>query len=147
MGSLGDFHPAPAGLRQAAAEASEWLKARGENLASLALRYAISQHIHASPRPTGACTIFGGGSIWEIDENLATVKTILESSDEEPSGSRHGDLRDLKVLRESKRESDEELVLGVRKIFGPWIDFGFTSPDKGWDVVTKSIVKESAAEP
>lgn len=88
----------------------------------------------AVERPVGACTIFGGGSIWEIDENLKAVERILEAKD----GSAK-DLRDLEVIKEETRRSDEELVTGVREIFGKWIDYGFTSPDKGWDIVTKSM--------
>jgi aryl-alcohol dehydrogenase-like predicted oxidoreductase len=134
VGSLGDFHPAPAGLREAAAHAALWLKEQGEDLASLALRYAISQHAVAEPRPPGACTIFGGGSIWEIDENFSTVQKILK-----PEGSSRGDLRDLTVVDEDQRKIDQKLVDGVRNIFGEWLDYGFTSPDKGWDILTKRM--------
>jgi D-arabinose 1-dehydrogenase len=149
VGSLGDFHPAPAGLREAASKASKWLESHGDNLASLALRFAISRHCMASPRPPGACTIFGGSSIWELNENLATVEMILEPSSEirHDQETRYGDLRDFEVVREARQKSDEELVVGVRKIFGQWVDFGFTSPDKGWDIVTKSMVMDAAENP
>jgi len=141
IGSLGDFHPAPAGLREASLNASNWLESQGENLASLALRFAISQHNSTSSRPSGACTIFGGGSIWELDENLATVQAILEAS-KTKEGTQFGDLRDLRVVREDKRRHDEELVRGVRSIFGKWLDYGFESPDKGWNIETKSMAPE-----
>jgi aryl-alcohol dehydrogenase-like predicted oxidoreductase len=144
VGSLGDFHPAPAGLRKAAADASEWLQSRGENFASLALRYAISEHISATNRPPGACTIFGGGSIWEIDQNLAAVEQILEATGEASrESSQHQDLRDLQLVKGEKKLSDEELVWGVRKIFGEWVDYSFTSPDAGWDINTKSMKPSS----
>jgi len=139
VGSLGDFHPAPAGLRKAAADASQWLKSRDENFASLALRYAIAEHIGVEKRPSGACTIFGGGSIWEIDQNITAVEQILETGDDSGDAKKHKDLRDLQVVKEDKKISDQELVLGVRKIFGEWLDYGFTSPDAGWDINTKSM--------
>lgn len=142
VGSLGDFHPAPAGLREASLKASKWLESQGENLASLALRYAISRHTSVSSRPPGACTIFGGGSIWDLDENMATARTILKPEGES-SGRKFGDLRDLKTVREDKMKSDEELVDGVRKIFGKWVDYGFTSPDAGWDIETKSMLPQT----
>lgn len=148
VGSLGDFHPAPAGLREAALQASNWVESRGENLASLALRFAISRLSLASPRPPGAFTIVGGGSMWEVDANAETAGMILQPSDEidKVKRPRHGDLRDLAIVKESRLKSDDELVLGVRKIFGEWVDFGFTSPESGWDIMTKSMVIEGAIE-
>jgi D-arabinose 1-dehydrogenase len=140
VGSLGDFHPAPPGLREAVLQASDWVESRGETLASLALRYAISRIILAHPRPPGASTIFGGGSIWEIDANAETARMILQAATETSQNGdlRHGDIRDLQIVRKESLELDESLVLGVRKILGKWFDFGFTSPEDGWDVVTKT---------
>ena len=136
MGSLGDFHPAPPGLREAVSKASEWLESRGENLASLALRFSLSRINLAGPRPPGACTIFGGGSIWEIDANAEATAMILETSEE--NGPRYGDIRDLETVQRARLRADEELILGVRNILGEWFNFGFTSPEVGWDVLTKT---------
>jgi aryl-alcohol dehydrogenase-like predicted oxidoreductase len=143
VGSLGDFHPAPAGLREAASQASNWVESRGDNLASLALRFAISRIALASRRPPGASTIFGGGSIWEIDANMSAAERILESSKTTSNeGLLQRDVRDFEVVRKSTLEADRELVLGVRKIFGEWLDFGFTSPEAGWDISTKAMIVE-----
>lgn len=143
IGSLGDFHPAPAGLREAALQASTWVESRGDNLASLALRFAISRVLLASPRPPGASTIFGGGSIWEIGANMGTAETILEASKEtKESGQVHGDVRDFEVVRKSKFGADQELVLGVKKIFGKWLGYGFTSPEARWDIIKKALIVE-----
>ncbi|KAG0649258.1 NAD(+)-specific D-arabinose dehydrogenase [Hyphodiscus hymeniophilus] len=142
VGSLGDFHPAPKGLREAALQASRWVESRGDNLASLALRFAISRLSLASPRPPGASTIFGGGSIWEIDANMGAAEMILGTSNEtrETRGEAHKDVRDFEIVRQSRLEADEELVFGVRSIFGRWLDFGFTSPDAGWDIMAKAMI-------
>lgn len=137
IGSLGDFHPAPPGLREKVSQASEWLEARGENLASLALRFAIARINLASPRPPGACTVFGGGSIWEIDANADAARMILEASRE--NAGQHGDIRDFELVRSDRLEADEELVLGFRKIIGDWFNFGFTSPEAGWNILTKKM--------
>ena len=143
VGSLGDFHPAPAGLREAALQASKWVESRGDNLASLALRFAISRISLASPRPRGSSTIFGGGSIWEIDANMRAAEMILEASNERKSkGPLYRDVRDFDIVRRSKLEADEELVLGVRNIFGSWLDYRFTSPETGWDITTKAMIVE-----
>ena len=148
IGSLGDFHPAPAGLREAALQASKWVESRGDNLASLALRFAISRILLASPRPPGASTIFGGGSIWEIDANMSAAEMIMEASSETSNskGQLHRDARDFQVVRKSKLKDDEGLVLGVRKIFGKWLDFGFTSPETGWDITTKAMIVQDGGE-
>ena len=124
------------------------MESQGENLASLALRFAISRLSLVSPRPPGASTIVGGGSIWEVDANAETAGMILQPSEEidKVNRPRHGDLRDLEIVRQSRLKSDDELVLGVRKIFGEWVDFGFTSPEPGWDIMTKSMVIEGAIE-
>jgi hypothetical protein len=66
--------------------------------------------------------------VWEIDENLATMRMILKE-DEQSKEQRFRDLRDLKVVREEKWISDEELVSGVQKIFEDWTNYGFTSSD------------------
>ena len=143
VGSLGDFHPAPAGLREAALQAAKWVESRGDSLASLALRFAISRIALASQRPPGASTIFGGGSIWEIDANMAAAQRILEPSIATKDESLlQRDVRNFEVVRQSTLEADRELVLGVRKIFGKWLDFGFTSPEAGWDITTKVMAIE-----
>jgi D-arabinose 1-dehydrogenase len=137
IGSLGDFHPAPRGLRESVSKASGWLESRGENLASLALRFAIARVNLASHRPPGACTILGGGSIWEIDANAAAARMILETSRDK--AGQFGDIRDLKLVRPERLDIDKEFVLGFRKIIGDWFNFGFTSPEAGWDILTKSM--------
>jgi D-arabinose 1-dehydrogenase len=140
VGSLGDFHPAPRGLRESVSKASEWLESRGENLASLALRFAIARVNLASHRPPGACTIFGGGSIWEIDANAGAARMILETSKDKVG--QYGDIRDLELVRPERLEADKDFVLGFRKIIGKWFNFGFTSPEAGWDILTKSMVDQ-----
>jgi D-arabinose 1-dehydrogenase len=147
VGSLGDFHPAPAGLREAALKASEWVESRGDTLASLALRFAISRLALASKRPPGIGTIFGGGSIWEIDANLAAAEKILGPSEDTTKDKvAERDARDLAVVRQSTLDADRELISGVRSIFGQWLNFSFTSPDAGWDVVSKTIAADGIGE-
>ena len=140
VGSLGDFHPAPLGLRETVSKGSEWLESRGDNLASLALRFAFSRIQLACPRPPGACTIFGGGSIKEIDANVEAAAMILEAS--EAKGPRYGDIRDLQTIQRARLRADEELVLGFRNLLGEWFNFGFTSPEVGWDTLTKTMANQ-----
>ncbi|EAW11828.1 D-arabinose 1-dehydrogenase (NAD(P)(+)) ARA2 [Aspergillus clavatus NRRL 1] len=46
IGSMGDFHPAPDGLRRAARSASEWADAQGEKLEVIAIRFALESWLH-----------------------------------------------------------------------------------------------------
>ncbi|KAK6344096.1 hypothetical protein TWF696_007743 [Orbilia brochopaga] len=124
IGELGDFHPAPRGLREAAAKAAEYVEGHGGNMASLALRYAVGEFARADKKG-GGITILGGGSIEEIEENVATVKKVLKRGD----GEGDGDLRGYTVLDEDAWRADEGLFNGVREILGEWLDYSWESPD------------------
>jgi hypothetical protein len=77
---------------------------------------------------------------------MGAAERILESSERtRDEGLLQKDVRDFEVIRTSTLEADRELVLGVRKIFGEWLDFGFTSPEAGWDITTKAMVIEERA--
>ncbi|KAJ6259750.1 hypothetical protein Dda_5390 [Drechslerella dactyloides] len=123
IGELGDFHPAPRGLRDAAAKAAEYVEEHGGHMASLALRYAVGEFSRVDAKG-GAVTILGGGSIMEIEENVATVKKVLKRE-----GNEDGDLRAYKVLDEDAWRSDGVLFEGVREILGEWLDYSWESPD------------------
>lgn len=125
IGELGDFHPAPRGLREAAAKAAEWVEEKGENMASLSLRYAVGKFASLDDDKFGI-TILGGGSIEEIRANAETAQKVLRSSKD---GSEFGDLRDHKNLDEEAYQKDQPLFEGVQKILGEWMDYTWDSPD------------------
>ncbi|EPS42245.1 hypothetical protein H072_3781 [Dactylellina haptotyla CBS 200.50] len=125
IGELGDFHPAPRGLREAAAKAADWVEGQGENMASLALRYAVGTFASVDEKGLGV-TILGGGSIEEITENVETVKKMLKMEDNSVEAL---DLRDYSLFDEEAYKKDEPLFKGVRDILGEWIDYTWDSPD------------------
>ncbi|KAF3912083.1 hypothetical protein ABW21_db0203302 [Orbilia brochopaga] len=125
IGELGNFHPAPHKLQDAAARAAEYVEKHGESMASLALRYAVGEFASVDKKG-GGITILGGGSIEEIDENVATVKKVLKRVD---GNEEDGDLRAYTVLDEDVRQADWALVDGVRRILVRWLDFSWPSPD------------------
>ncbi|KAF3191424.1 hypothetical protein TWF788_006024 [Orbilia oligospora] len=126
IGELGDFHPAPRGLREKAAEAAEWVENQGGggSMASLSLRFAVGEFARVDEKGFGV-TILGGGSIGEIDENVETVKKILKRE----GGDGDGDLRGHTKLDEERYKADEALFKGVRDILGEWVDYTWDSPD------------------
>ncbi|KAK6536147.1 hypothetical protein TWF281_000394 [Arthrobotrys megalospora] len=123
VGELGDFHPAPRGLREKAAEAADWVEAQAGSMASLSLRFAVGEFARVDERGFGV-TILGGGSIAEIEENVETVKKALKSD-----GSGLGDLREYTAFDEQSYKADEALFKGVRDILGEWVDYTWDSPD------------------
>ncbi|KAK6509150.1 hypothetical protein TWF481_003913 [Arthrobotrys musiformis] len=126
IGELGDFHPAPRGLREKAAEAAEWVEAQdGGNMAALSLRFAVGEFARVDEKGFGV-TILGGGSIKEIDENVETVKKTLK---QEVGGDEQEDLRSYTTLDQERYRSDGPLFKGVRDILGEWIDYTWDSPD------------------
>lgn len=138
IGDLGDFHPAPQSLRIAAQEAADYVAARGESLAALALRYSIRRAQEVSDADVCVTTIMGITSIAELEDNLATAREVLRVSDEPRwlwnvgAGSASGG--------ESNRFEEEALCRAVQDILGPWKDYSFPSPGDGWDVATKRPV-------
>ncbi|KAE8349127.1 L-galactose dehydrogenase (L-GalDH) [Aspergillus coremiiformis] len=46
IGSMGDFHPAPDGLRSATHRAAEWADTQGEKIEVIAIRFALESWLH-----------------------------------------------------------------------------------------------------
>ncbi|KAK6357433.1 hypothetical protein TWF718_001744 [Orbilia javanica] len=139
IGELGDFHPAPRGLREKAAEAAEWVESRGESMASLSLRFAVGEFARVDEKGFGM-TILGGGSIGEIDENVETVKQMLKKGED---GKEDGDLREHTKLNEEIYKADEALFKGVRDILGEWVDYTWESPDAAFLEEQKKLKEQN----
>lgn len=134
-----DWHPAPKGLRDATAKASEVLREqKNEKLESLATRYGLESWIlegsevgvygHPLESTDGAnaklsngqrlgVTVVGVSNVKEVDELVAIYREVLDDlvySDEKPS---------------KKSIKTAELTQLVRSIFGPeWLDYAWPSP-------------------
>lgn len=81
LGKHGDFHPAPRELREAAQDAAEHVAAQGENLAALALRYALWRAREASHNSFTVCTITGITTIDDLTKNIGSAAKILKNGD------------------------------------------------------------------
>lgn len=143
VGDLGDFHPAPPGLRLAAQEAADYVAAQGESLAALALRYALRRAQRESTAEVRVSTIMGITSIPELDDNLAATQQVLGS----PDGGRWKWIVDNPSARDAAlHDTDGPLCTAVQAILGPWRNYSFPIPGDGWDVATKKPIEAKAAK-
>lgn len=139
VGDLGDFHPAPSGLRSAVKEAADYVEAQGQSMAALALRHSIRRGQSLSSPDFRITTIMGITSIAELEDNLATARQVLHVSNE-PRWLWSTDADASTEVSVRRDEKDEELCAAVHDILGPWRDYCFPSPGDDWDVATKSPV-------
>ena len=128
--SLGDWHPAPSALRQATANAATFVASHNDDLASLALRFAVRETARRDPGLPAMALIMGPGSVAEVESCAAAANSVKDVSVK----GKYGDLRDSIVVDEEGVERDQGLVEGVRGILGNWVDYSFGSPPEGWDV-------------
>ncbi|KAJ5741478.1 hypothetical protein N7533_010887 [Penicillium manginii] len=136
VGDLGDFHPAPRGLRLAAKEAADYVASHGEDLAALALRYSIRRAQSLSTPDFRVTTIMGITTVSELQENLATAGLVLQVSDQ-LRWLWNADSEPRVEAGPFKTNKDEELIQAVKSILGEWYGYCFPSPGDGWDVSRK----------
>lgn len=127
VGKLGDFHGAPAALRQAAQDAATWTETQGVSLAALALRYSVWRAYENSHSAFGVRTITGVSSIAEIRENVHAAREVLEGGFGDPG------------LNKEQVSKDGHLVAQTRNILGDWVDWCFTTPGEGWSQELKRV--------
>jgi aryl-alcohol dehydrogenase-like predicted oxidoreductase len=127
VGALGNWHPAPPELRAVCQQAAKWVQDQGDNLASVALRFAISRAQQACRSGFNVTTITGITSLSDLEENILAAQTILQKPD-----TRYLDdmLFQYGGLNEETVERDRPLYEGVSKILGPWLDYDFVGPPK-----------------
>ncbi|KAJ5546661.1 hypothetical protein N7494_004246 [Penicillium frequentans] len=141
VGDLGDFHPAPPGLRQVAQTASEYVSARGGSLAALALRYAIRRAQVESSDEFRVTTIMGITSVAELEENLASAQKVLRQSEHDASEWLWATEPTTGNAESREMNKDDELSAKVKEILGPWHNYSFPSPGDGWDSPNKRPVE------
>ncbi|KAL4985752.1 Aldo/keto reductase family-domain-containing protein [Aspergillus falconensis] len=137
IAALGDWHPAPEGLRRAAHAAAVHVASQGEVLARLALRYALRRAQHCSTSDMRVGTIMGGTTVAEVEENVTTALKVLRRSD----GMLQWGSQGLGESGESSNvEFDLHLFRAVEEILGKWKNYSFSDGEaerKGDVVQTK----------
>ncbi|OAP57663.1 hypothetical protein AYL99_08401 [Fonsecaea erecta] len=134
VGALGNWHPAPPGLRAACQEAADWVKGEGDTLASVALRFSMSRAQRACRPGFRVTTITGVVSESDLEENVRTAKQILQKPIATSSSSGKDSSGDLLFhyggLDQEAVGHDRPLYDGVQKILGVWLDYDFFGAQK-----------------
>ncbi|KIM95424.1 hypothetical protein OIDMADRAFT_59892 [Oidiodendron maius Zn] len=140
VGALGDWHPAPQGLREACitvakwiAEHSEEVTGRKEDLASLALRFAIVKAWHIEREDAGrkvaVRTVVGVSSISDLEANVRAAQICLK-----PVAGRERDgIAVSNEVDEIAYMRDWPLFHEIRKFLRPWLDYDFSTGQKDLD--------------
>ncbi|KAF4972710.1 hypothetical protein FSARC_775 [Fusarium sarcochroum] len=125
-GLTGDWHPAPKGLRAAAAEAAEWVEehGNGEGLASVALQYAIAKARKNCTPSFAVSTITGISTMSDLEQNVSAAKKILKRAPEGEKASES--LKDYTEMNWQAVESRGPIFDEVRSILGEWVDYDFS---------------------
>lgn len=121
VGRLGNWHPAPEGLRIRAHEAAQYVAAQGDNLASLALRYAIRKAESNTSSSTLVSTICGVNTMQQLEENFVAAKIAL-GEDHVGWASSGGSVGAF----HKSAKSDADLCEKVIALLGPWHNYDFS---------------------
>ncbi|KAF1928098.1 Aldo/keto reductase [Didymella exigua CBS 183.55] len=121
VGGLGDWHPAPEGLRLQAQQAAKIIESQDESTAALALRFAIRKAVELSTPELQISTISGVASLDEIAMNIDTARQVL--GDALLSSSSKGS----PVFNANLEPQDELRFRVVRDVLGKWLDYDFAT--------------------
>lgn len=137
IGAMGDFHPAPDGLRDAVRKASEWVDKQGggeEKIEVIAIRFALESWLRDGARAGGmgptlfnsssddaaaverlGVSVMGVSNLDELHETLRVWRSVVNGLDDEVQQQGH-----TRILG---------LAQGIRSILGPsWTDYAWSSP-------------------
>lgn len=130
VGGLGDWHPAPAGLRLLAQRAAKIIESEGDSTAALALRYAIRKAAALSSSDVQISTISGVASLEEITSNINSARQVL-GPDLEACLGKSGGMADTNL-----EQRDDYHARVVREVLGEWVDYDFSRPNQSTDATT-----------
>lgn len=130
VGRLGDWHPAPAGLRAAARQASAWVTKQNNSLASVSLQFAIIRAMTSTTADFSVSTITGISTMADLDENIAAAAGVLQASEQDKQRLNSSDTLPSthEQLNTDAVENNRHFGEGVRRILGEWIDFDLMQP-------------------
>ncbi|KAB8271658.1 Aldo/keto reductase [Aspergillus minisclerotigenes] len=128
IGTLGDWHPSPNGLRAAVKRASDWTETQETTLAALALRFSIARATRASQNGISVHTILGICSLSDIEENVRAVTSILIPEASTGDGLEDGNVNVLRLKTVNEAAEQRDLLLSgtVRQILGGWAEYDFS---------------------
>ena len=158
IGAMGNWHPAPDGLRNAIKVASDWTDKQGERLEVVAMRFALENWLHeganvgargdplAFPadiyrsgidaRERMGVSVMGVSKIAELDETLRVWRSVLDGMrdyvDLGPAAMTPSDAVGDHEWSLQRRQRIRVLAKGIRRVIGEWADFAWASPDAGF---------------
>lgn len=121
VGGLGDWHPAPEGLRLQVRQAARLIESRDESTAALALRFAIRKAVALSSPDLQISTITGVASLDEIKMNVNTARQVLGD------GLAARSTKKDTVVDANLAQQDELRFQIVRNMLGKWLDYDFSA--------------------
>ena len=141
VGSRGDFHPAPGGLREACGHAADVCAAHGQTLDTLAIRFALEEW-SAEGKDVGfrrkmttgsnglddtavGVSVIGVSSVAELEQNVAVWRRVSGSRDE---GRPSETAVDEPPEPDPGPKSHRDLYADVRSALGHWVDYAWPSP-------------------
>ena len=156
IGGQGDFHPAPNDLRSAIKAASDWCDSRGDRIEKVAIRFALegwmregaevgSRGDPASGIPWKresidqvggnelGVSVMGVSNIEELEETMHVWRSIidgLEGGEQTAIDSGRG--RNDRIWSLNRQQQVQELARGIREKLGPWVDYAWPSPERGY---------------
>lgn len=159
LGAMGNWHPAPDGLRQACIDAAKWVGTKGEKFEVVAVRFALENWLREGakvgtlgnplreadsyghplilPREKLGVSVIGVSKMEELDETMRVWRSVLDGLaddlDAAPGTITPSDAitdHEWSLLR---RRTIRELAKGIRDVIGhQWIDFAWASPEPGF---------------
>ncbi|OQU95352.1 hypothetical protein CLAIMM_01573 [Cladophialophora immunda] len=160
VGAMGNWHPAPDGLRQACINAAKWAEFRGEKLEVVAVRFALENwlregakvgslgdplgntdvsygHALSLPRERLGVSVMGVSKVEELDETMRVWRSVLDGLaddlDAEPGTITPSDSVTDHEWSLARRQTIRELAKGIRGVIGSqWVDYAWESPDPGF---------------
>ena len=169
VGAMGDFHPAPGGLREVCHDAAEWAEAQGEKLEVVAVRFALENWLKegskvgarghplgstistfGSPYPSAdrlGVTVMGVSKIEELDETMRVWRSVLDELFDDYEAAPSGTMTPSDALSDhewslQRRQQIRLYAKQIREMLGPWADFAWPSP--GPDFVNQGYLNMSS---
>ncbi|KAL4942394.1 hypothetical protein BDV06DRAFT_235478 [Aspergillus oleicola] len=124
VAALGDWHPAPEGLRQTVHTAANYVAAQGETMVRLALQYALQRAQYCSTPDIRVGTILGGTSVAEIEENITTAARVLPQCEGRWVWGQRETVLDGGSSSQDSGLS-RQLYAAVHEILGVWRNYSF----------------------
>ncbi|KIW19560.1 hypothetical protein PV08_00133 [Exophiala spinifera] len=160
LGAMGNWHPAPDGLRQACIDAAKWADAQGEKLEVVAVRFALENwlregakagalgnplgsseatygHILDLPSEKLGVSVMGVSKVEELDETMRVWRSVLDGLADDPDAE-PGTITPSDAVTDHewslwRRQNIRVLAKGIRTVIGQqWVDFTWPSPDPGF---------------